>query len=160
MIQIVEFVALGFGALLLLVIVPTVGIVVLLWTTMSIFQIPSVPQNNFIRKRLAELSGPNFVSTFQYIRGGAGIASDVTRKRVFLANQRGNKIYDMQDVTEVQPDFKTSQYGISGVLRLTVRDLENPLFEISGAFNGLTRLREIESAMSLMRSASLESDES
>jgi hypothetical protein len=78
---------------------------------------------------------------------------DVTNGRVFLANRRGEKVYDVKDVTNVESDYKKDQYQLTGVLRLTVRDLTNPLFEIPAALNGLTKLREIESALSLLRSA-------
>jgi hypothetical protein len=128
------------GALLLLIVA---GI----WVSLNIMELPHIPANRRIRERLSELMAAGFAPTHQYIHAGSGVAVDGTQKRIFLANARGMKLYDIADVTKVESD-----YGEHNVLRFTVRDLNNPLFEVRGrAMSKATRMREIDSLVSIIR---------
>jgi hypothetical protein len=81
------------------------------------------------------------------------VVIDGPGKRIFLANDKAMKLYSIDDVIKVESQFKADQYQPYTAIRITVRDLESPLFEIRG--NGdISKLREIDSLLSVMREPS------
>lgn len=127
------------------------SIVAFFWIWFSLMELPHVPRNILIRKCLSKIKGPGFAPTHQFIYSGSGVAVDGAKKRLFLANSKSMNIYSIEDVTKVEADFNEGQYKLTGVIRITVRNYENPLFEIRGQTFNLTRLRQIDSLLSILR---------
>jgi hypothetical protein len=111
--------------------------------------LPYSMQNHRIRERIAELKTSGFAPTHQHIFGGGGVAVDGPGKRVFLANGETMALYNVEDIMNVESDFK----NISPTLRFTVRDLKNPFYEISGSSLSFKPLRAIDSLLTVMRQA-------
>jgi len=121
-----------------------------MWAWLRIAELPYLRQNRRILNRLEELKASGFAPTLQHVRSGNAVVIDGPGKRIFLANEKAMKLYSIDDVTKVETQFKPDQYQPYTAIRITVRDLESPLFEILG--NGDTsKLREIDSLLSVMR---------
>jgi hypothetical protein len=90
--------------------------------------LPYSLQNERIRERIAELKTSGFAPTHQHIYGGGGVAVDGPGKRVFLANRETMALYSVEDLINVESDFKNTP-----TLRFTVRDLKSPFYENSGS---------------------------
>src|SRR5262249_15321852 len=139
------------GAAFALVALLFVIIIVLTITLAWVFELPYVPQNMRIRRRLAALKTPTtFLPTHEYIGWGTGIAVDGARKQIFLANATKMNIYGIDDLLEVEKDFKEEQHKFAYHIRITVKDVESPLFELTAALVP-SKLRPIASLLSVLR---------
>ena len=124
-----------------------------MWTFQRIDDLLYLRQNRRILKRLEELKASGFAPTLQHVRSGNAVVIDGPGKRIFLANDKAMKLYSIDDVIKVESQFKADQYQPYTAIRITVRDLESPLFEIRG--NGdISKLRDIDSLLSVMREPS------
>ena len=109
---------------------------------------PNRLTNVRIRKRIVELMASGFAPPLAHIYGGAGVAVDGAGKRVFLANAKVMKLYGIEDVINVESDFADEFPPKTSAIRLWVRDLESPFFEIKDMTS--TKLRQIDSLLSVM----------
>lgn len=141
-------IALFFGATVALIVGVALGSLALLWICFGTIELPNIPRNLRIRKRLSELNASGFVPTLQHIYGGAGVAVDGVGKRVFLANAKAMKLYNIEDVIKVECDFSNAPFW--SIIRLTVRDLEDSFFEIKAMLMTSRKLRPIDSLLSVM----------
>jgi len=101
-----------------------------------------------IRASLLALKENGFAPTMEYVGLGTAIAVDPKSKQVFLANNRAMKLYDVSQITRIETNIKSDQ--IVDTIRFTIRDLENPYYEVKQAINS-KKLREIDSLLSIIR---------
>lgn len=123
------------------------------WGFSRIDELLYLRQNRRILKRLKELKTSGFAPTLQYVHWGKGVVIDGPGRRIFLANDKAMKLYSIDDVIKVESDFKFDQTHPYTAMRITVRDLESPLFEIQGNEH-TSKLREIDSLLLVMREPS------
>jgi hypothetical protein len=91
-----------FGGMILLGAIIIAISIAIIFLVIWMLGLPNIPMNERIRKRLSELKSTGFTSTYEHIRGGAGVAVDGSKKQVFLANAQGMTLYNIADVTKVE----------------------------------------------------------
>jgi len=117
-------------------------------------ELPYLRQNRRILRRVEELKASGFAPSLQYVQKGKGVVIDGPGRRIFLANDKAMKLYSIEDVIKVETDFKMDQCHPYTAIRITVRYLQRPLFEIQAIGKDISKLREIDSLLSVMREPS------
>lgn len=132
----------GFAALVAIIVLLSYGLV---GGFALLFTLPYLPA--MARNRAALKAMPSFKPRFRYVRGTGAIALDPDSRKVFLADGRYRKFYDVAERRRV--DLEKSDEGLT--LRVAVNDLQHPLFEVPAFMLGGKQLREIESALSILQ---------
>jgi hypothetical protein len=81
-----------------------------------------------MNRRLVELKAEGFAPTHQYVGSRNQIAIDTNARKIFLANSETANLYSVDDILALSSDYLEG----GGILRLTVRNLDNPLFKLIG----------------------------
>jgi len=147
-----EFVLFALGGLVALTLVIVV-LIAFVYAMMFVFMraIPDLAQsktNMQIRRYVSRLKKEGFAPTVEYVGLGRAIAVDPKSNRVFLANNKAMKLYEVNQLSKIETESTSDKMVY--VMRITVRDLENPYFEIKEVLSS-KRLRQIESLLSVMR---------
>lgn len=106
----------------------------------AINSLPALPRTIRIRRRLKELRATGFAPTQEFVGAGVAIALDSRKRKIFLANKRAMKLFDLEDIKKIETNFKADQFGISSAMYITVQDLESPFFVITAAFTNKLRV--------------------
>jgi len=113
-------------------------------------EVPFLYYNFGHHKYLKGLEQSGFHPSQKYIRFGYGAAVDGNARKLFVATGSTRKLYDIADIQNVEGEFQKDQYHIESTLRITVRDLSTPLFEIKSYLSD-GKLRSIYSLLAVLR---------
>jgi hypothetical protein len=122
-----------------------------IWSIHIIQRVLFFLPNRRIRKSLSDLQSKGFNADYRYVSSGNAIAVDISSRSLFLANKKASNVYSIEDVLEIKSEFTKSSGFESADIRITVRDLHNPCYEIKTEVFGVYKLKQIDSLLAVLR---------